>query len=241
MTKQAGREGRGVRIGLSFDQGTPKYALYVSTLLEAAARFGYSVEPVWLAGVGQSLDRKALASVDAIVLTGGADVDPKRYAFEDPDGLCRFAMPERDEVELPVLEEIFRRQVPTLAICRGMQFLNVFRGGTLVPDLPHHDGDDDTRRHDVLLREGSALATLAGSRSAPASTSHHQAVGRAGDGLRIVAQAHDTIAEAIEWVDPQNKPWLIAVQWHPERMDLDEALSGRIYEAFLQAVAARAS
>jgi putative glutamine amidotransferase len=229
-----------MRIGLSFDQGTPKYALYASALELAGERYGYEVEPVWLAGVGRALDRGALESVDGIVLTGGADVDPRRYGFADPDGLCRFAMPERDEAELPVLEEIFRRSVPTLAICRGMQFLNVFRGGTLVPDLPNHDGDDDSRRHPVRLEADSRLAAIAGLTAAPGSTSHHQAVGRPGEGLRIVGAADDGTVEAIEWSDPAGKPWLVAVQWHPERMDLGEPLSGSLYRAFLEASAARA-
>lgn len=229
-----------MKIGLSFDQGTPKYALYASALARAGELFGHSVEPVWLAGVAQPLDSVALGEVEGIVLTGGADIDPRRYGFDDAEGLCRFAMPERDVAELPVLEEIFRRSVPTLAICRGMQFLNVFRGGTLVPDLPNHDGDDDDRRHPVTIAAGSHLAGYAGRTEAPASTSHHQAVDRPGDGLRIVARAADGIVEAIEWSEPAGKPWLVAVQWHPERMRLEEPLAGLLYRAFLEAVAGNA-
>jgi putative glutamine amidotransferase len=230
-----------VRIGLSFDQGTAKYPLYASALVEAGERFGYSVEPVWLAGTYRAFDRVALESVGGIVLTGGADVAPHRYGFADPDGLCHFALPERDEAELPVVEEIFRRSLPTLAICRGMQFLNVICGGTLVPDLPNHEGDDDTRRHIVRLEAGSCLAGIAGRLEAPASTAHHQAVDRPGDGLRIVALAEDGVAEGIDWIDPSDKPWLVAVQWHPERMDLGETLAGPLYRAFLGAVAAKAA
>jgi putative glutamine amidotransferase len=230
-----------VRIGLSYDQGTAKYPLYASALVEAGERFGYLVEPIWLAGATRPFDRAALESVDGIVLTGGADVDPRRYGFADPDGLCNFAMPERDEAELPVVEEIFRRSLPTLAICRGMQFLNVVRGGSLVPDLPDHEGDDDTRRHAVRIEADSRLAALAGRIEAPASTAHHQAVDRPGDGLRIVAAAQDGVAEGIEWIDPSDKPWLVAVQWHPERMNLDEPLAGLLYQAFLGAVAAKAA
>jgi putative glutamine amidotransferase len=228
-----------MRIGLSFDQGTAKYPLYASALVEAGTRFGYSVEPVWLAGTKRVFDRAALESVDGIVLTGGADVSPDRYGFADPDGLCHFSLPKRDEAELPVVEEIFRRSLPTLAICRGMQFLNVVRGGSLVPDLPNHEGDDDSRRHAVRFEQGSRLAYLAGRLEAPASTAHHQAIDRPGDGLRVVAFADDGVVEGIEWIDPSDKPWLVAVQWHPERMDLDEPLAGLLYEAFLGAVAAK--
>lgn len=235
----AWRANRGqVRIGLSFDQGTPKYALYASALEAAGERFGYWVDPVWLAGIDEPLDTDALAGVDGIVLTGGADVDPLRYGFDDPDELCRFAMPERDDRERPIIDEIFRRHLPTLAICRGMQFLNVCLGGTLVPDLANHDGDDDERRHPVRIAPDSYLASKAGATEALASTSHHQAVDRPGEGLRIVATAPDGIVEAIEWVNPAEKPWLVAVQWHPERMHLDEILSGELYRAFFEAVAA---
>jgi putative glutamine amidotransferase len=229
-----------VRIGLSYDQGTPKYALYASALEAAGERFGYGVDPVWLASIDEPLDTEALESVDGIVLTGGADVDPLRYGFEDPHALCRFAMPERDDRERPVIEEIFKRSLPTLAICRGMQFLNVCLGGTLVPDLANHDGDDDERRHPVRIAPDSYLASKAGTIEAPASTSHHQAVDRPGKGLRIVATAPDGVVEAIEWVDPTEKPWLVAVQWHPELMQLDEPLAGELYRAFFEAIATRA-
>jgi gamma-glutamyl-gamma-aminobutyrate hydrolase PuuD len=226
---------------LSYDQGTAKYPLYASALVEAGKRFGYAVEPVWLAGAARAFDAASLASVEGIVLTGGADVSPHRYGFADPEGLCTFALPERDEAELPIVDEIFRRSVPTLAICRGMQFLNVIRGGSLIPDLPNHEGDDDTRRHPVRLEAGSRLAGLAGAVEGLASTAHHQAVDRPGDGLRIVAAAEDGVAEGIEWIDPSDKPWLVAVQWHPERMNLDEPLAGLLYQAFLDAVSAKAA
>ena len=230
-----------MRIGLSYDQGTPKYALYASALEAAGERFGYWVDPVWLASIDEPLDTEALESVDGIVLTGGADVDPLRYGFGDPQGLCRFAMPERDDRERPVIDEIFKRSLPTLAICRGMQFLNVCLGGTLVPDLANHDTAMTTS--DAIRsasRRTRTWPSKAGTIEAPASTSHHQAVERPGEGLRIVATAPDGIVEAIEWVNPAEKPWLVAVQWHPEQMHLDETLSGELYRAFFEAIAARA-
>ncbi|MBV8491384.1 MAG: gamma-glutamyl-gamma-aminobutyrate hydrolase family protein [Candidatus Eremiobacteraeota bacterium] len=228
-----------LRIGLSYDQGTPKYTLYRRALLEAASRYGYQVDAVWLADRGSAAGRDVLERLDGIVLTGGADVTPSRYGFDDPDGVCIHALPERDEAELPFVEFAIERRLPTLAICRGMQFLNVALGGTLIPDLPDHETDDDTWRHVVNVQAGSHLAEVMESGPARVSSSHHQAVDRAGNGLRIVALADDGIVEAIEWADPANHGWLAAVQWHPERMHLDEPASGRLYSAFLAAVASQ--
>jgi putative glutamine amidotransferase len=232
-----------MRIGLSYDQGTPKYRLYKEAVLEAAERYGHKVDVVWLAGAQQPLDRAALKAVDGIVLTGGADVDPSRYGFDDKDGVCEHTFEGRDEAELPIVDEIFARSIPTLAICRGMQFLNVTQGGSLIPDLParwSHEFDDDEERHAITLDAGSSLsAAVAGLVTGSVSSAHHQAVDRLGRGLRAVAHARDGVVEAIEWTDATQKPWLIAVQWHPERMSLDENLAGPLFHAFFQAVADR--
>jgi putative glutamine amidotransferase len=225
-----------MRIGLSYYQGRPKDRLYAEALVEAGRRFAVPVEPVWLAGIDRPFQAAELDGVAGVVLTGGADVSPARYGFDDPQGLCRFALPERDEVEFPVVEAVLQRGLPVLAICRGMQLLNVVCGGTLVPDLPGHDWDDDHQRHAVALTPGSFLAErVAAATSGDVSSSHHQAVYEAGAGLRIVGLSPDGIVEAIEWQDPAHKPWLVAVQWHPERMSLDEPLSGPLYGAFLEA------
>lgn len=226
-------------IGLSYDQGTAKYPWYADALRRAGERFGIPVEPVWLAGLGRDLDRELLDRIDGLVLTGGADVEPRRYGFDDPEGLCVHVLPARDEAELPIVDAMLERSLPTLAICRGMQFLNVVRGGTLIPDLPGHE-IDDRLRHPVAIDPGSSLASIAGVTSGEASTSHHQAVDRLGEGLKVVARAPDGIVEAIEWIEPAGKPWLVAVQWHPERMDLAEPLSGSLYQALFTAVQTQA-
>lgn len=226
-----------LRIGLSYDQGTVKYPLYERALLEAADRYGHAIEAVWLAGQGREPAAEALTRLDGLVLTGGADVVPQRYGFDDPDGLCIHALPERDEAELPIVEHMLERRLPTLAICRGMQFLNVVLGGTLVPDLSGHERKDDSWRHPVTIVPDTRLSEVVGANRAEVSSSHHQAVDRPGRGLRVVATADDGIVEGIDWEQPEERPWLLAIQWHPERMDLSEPASGRPYEAFLAEVA----
>ena len=225
-----------MKIGLSYDQGTPKYRLYAGALLAAAEAANIEVQPIWLAGTQAPLDRAALESIDGLILTGGADVEPGRYGFEDADGVCQISA-GRDDVEWEILRAALRRRIPILAICRGMQLLNVFQGGSLVADLSRegHRLEEDAR-HPVALEAGSGLAMLVGRRDGEVSSSHHQAVNRLGNGLRVAARHPDSTIEAIEWNSPMRKPWLAAVQWHPERMGPDEPFAGALYRGFLQAV-----
>ena len=224
-----------MRIGLSFDQGTPKYARYAGALEAAARRDGLNVEACWLVGAGRKLDAEALSSIDALVLTGGADVEPQRYGRANAATLCR-TFDGRDEAEIAILEHALARKLPMLAICRGTQLLNVYLGGTLVPDLevPGHSLDDD-ERHAVSLEANSSLHRITGVRSGDVTSSHHQAIGQLGRELRVIARHADGTVEAIEWSDPAGKPWLAAIQWHPERMQLEEPLAGPIYHSFLAA------
>lgn len=226
-----------LRVGLSYHEGKPEYELYASALVDAGARFDIAVEPVWLAGSGSAFQSTPLDNLAAVVLTGGADVGPERYGFDDPNGVCR-PISERDDAEFPLVQAVLECGLPVLAICRGMQLLNVACGGTLVPDLRGHEGTDDSARHTVSLAIPSFLAEhVVGQSRGDVSSVHHQAVERPGHGLRVVGTSEDGVVEAIEWETPESKPWLVAVQWHPERMSLDEPLSGTLYAAFLLAAA----
>ena len=225
-----------MKIGLSYDQGSPPYRLYLGALMAAAEHAGVEVVPVWLAGADQPVDETALKTIDGLLLTGGADVEPSNYGFKDENGVCH-PFPGRDAIETRILDEAFERRLPMLAICRGMQFLNVYQGGTLIPDLP---GDahrlTDNERHRVVCEPHAALPLLIGAFEGHVTSSHHQAVQGLGHGLQIAAKAPDGTIEAIEWTRPMRRPWLAAVQWHPERMGLDEPFAGAIFRGFLQAV-----
>jgi gamma-glutamyl-gamma-aminobutyrate hydrolase PuuD len=161
---------------------------------------------------------QTLDVLDGIVFSGGADVDPAHYGAE--------AHPEtdtpqtrRDAGEMALLQGALERDMPTLAICRGFQLLNVARGGDLIQHLPEEVGHDVHKQvpgefavHPVEVRAGSRLGEIVG--VTPAVTSHHhQALGRVGQGLVECAWAEDGTLEAVE--DPSRR-FLVGVQWHPE-------------------------
>ncbi len=153
--------------------------------------------------------RHAIQRVDGLVLSGGVDIDPARYGAapgrsgDSPDG-------RRDTVELALLEEALELDVPVLAICRGLQLVNVFLGGTLHQHLEEHPVGAN---HDVLIEPTSVLGGLHGSRTTVNSL-HHQAVDRLGTGLEVSGRGTDGVVEAIELPGRD----LLGVQWHPEQM-----------------------
>lgn len=174
-----------------------------------------------------------LARVDGLVLSGGPDVDPARYG-SDRHAETQPARPERDGFELDVVEAALDRALPTLAVCRGMQVLNVARGGTLHQHLPdvvghagHSAGAGQYSWHPVAVDPESRLAGALGAVEVRTASHHHQAVATLGRGLRVVARAEDGTAEAVE--DP-DLPYLIGVQWHPE-VGTDPGLFAALVEA----------
>lgn len=155
-----------------------------------------------------------LSTVDALVLSGGGDVDPGRYGADAVPEVYGVD-PERDAWELALLEAAEDLGIPVLGICRGSQIINVARGGTLVQHVPGHRVPERSGEviHQVVLAEGSRLMAVARCRALGVNSLHHQAVDAVGRGLRAVAWATDGTVEAIEAVD--GSP-VLAVQWHPE-------------------------
>jgi putative glutamine amidotransferase len=205
-------------------------------------------EPIALA---HDLARVAtdLAAIDALVLSGGADVDPAHFG-EARHPSTELATPERDAYELALARAAYDAHLPTLAICRGIQVANVAFGGSLhqhVPDvagdgIPHAPEGDDGRTlrglidaHVVSIEPDARLAALVGTRIVTGSR-HHQALRRVADPFRAVAHAPDGIVEAIEARDT-TRFWL-GVQWHPEStLDLDDGASRAIFRALVAAAA----
>ncbi len=171
--------------------------------------------------------------IDGLVLHGGGDVDPRRYGEEPAAEQLYGIVPEHDEVELAVVRAAIAADVPMLAICRGMQVLNVAMGGSLVQDV----GSEAHwfRYHPVSLTDGSRLAEAVGARTVAACHSvHHQSIARLGDGLTLVGTSDDGMPEAME-VDAST--WAVAVQWHPE----DSAATDPQQQALFDELVRRAS
>jgi putative glutamine amidotransferase len=158
----------------------------------------------------------ALDAVDAVVVTGGCDVEPALYgAVAAPE--TGPLDPRRDNTEIALCRALVERDQPTLCVCRGIQVLNVALGGTLVQHAPIHSRDDAYNEtvHDVTLDPHSRIAAALGVTSLGVNTLHHQTVDRLGERARAVGWADDGTVEAIE-VD--GAPHVLAVQWHPEML-----------------------
>ena len=157
-----------------------------------------------------------LDAVDAVVITGGCDVEPARYGAASAPETGPLD-PRRDDTEIALCRAVVDRDQPTLCVCRGIQVLNVALGGTLVQHVPVHSRDDAYNEtvHDVSLAPDSRVATALGRTSIGVNTLHHQSIDRLGERARAVGWAGDGTVEAIE-VD--GAPHVLAVQWHPEML-----------------------
>lgn len=186
-------------------------------------------QPVDAEIVGRVLD-----GLDGIIVTGGADVDPARYGQDAAPETDKPHL-ERDAWEDALLSAAIDRELPFLGICRGMQVLNVNRGGSLHQHLPAVVGDDRYRigkgefaTNEVVVEPGSELDALVGAKL-PVKSYHHQAVDAVGDGLRVTARTDDGIVQAVEL---EGVPFGLAVQWHPEE---DAAEDARLFAGLVDA------
>lgn len=205
--------------------------------LEGAGLMPLLVPPLARAGdVGALLE-----VVGGLVLTGGEDVDPGRYGAA-PHPRLGTVHRARDSVELALVHAARARGTPTLAICRGIQLLNVALGGTLVQDLPSerpgslpHDPPErgrSERTHPLDVLPGSVLAEALGTTRLEVNSLHHQAVDRPAADLRVVAHAPDGVVEGMESAPGSAWP-VLAVQWHPEELVGDQAeYDRRLFERF---------
>jgi putative glutamine amidotransferase len=182
-----------------------------------------------------------LGRVDGLVLTGGGDVAPARYAAAAAEQTTEVDT-GRDAVEIELARLARQRDLPVLAICRGIQLLNVALGGTLVQDLPTADpprpghmvpGGWNGDAHAVRLEPGTMLHRLLGP-EVIVNSLHHQAVGQVAPGLRVAARAADGVIEAIE--DPATR-FTVGLQWHPEMLGAGHA-SSAVFTEFGAAVRA---
>jgi putative glutamine amidotransferase len=186
--------------------------------------------------------KETAQSLDAFLLPGSpADVEPSRYHSArrlecgDPD-------PKRDETDFGLLKHAFAEHKPVLAICFGVQSLNVFLGGSLIQDIPtelrseiQHVWKTGAPEpfHSIRIEPGSRIAQLAGENELRVNSSHHQSILEVGRGLRVTAHAPDGVIEAVEWTEDSN--WITGVQWHPERMIDADSLAQALFRELVKA------
>ncbi len=235
-TEKRGAEFRDTSLSLSFNY-----------LLAIQAAGGL---PLVLPGLpARDVVADAVRHCDGVLLTGGDDVQPELYTKTlSPElrSTVQIATPERDLFELLLIDEVFRQRKPLLAICRGHQMLNVALGGTLYVDLPlqkpgglsHAQMDRKNEIvHDVDIKDGSFLAQILDTPRLGVNSTHHQAVEKVAKPLRVNAASIDGIVEGLELAPGQRHllPFLLAVQFHPERLFAQHREHARIFGCLISA------
>jgi putative glutamine amidotransferase len=201
-------------------------------------------EALWAAGalpvmlpLIPELARELAGRLDGLLLPGcDSDVDPARYGQERHPAV-EFVNPARDATDFALLEEADRSAQPVLGICFGMQSMNVYYGGSLIQHLADRvqteiEHSEHVTRHPVCFEEGSLLAALAGRGPHLVNSTHHQAVDRPAGPFRVTAHAPDGVIEAMEW-NPNGR-FLMAVQWHPERIFRESEASLAVLRRFVE-------
>ena len=188
---------------------------------------------------------QTLAACDGLLLTGGEDVYPGFYGKAADTIRCKVMDRHRDTLDFALITKALEMKMPVMAICRGHQILNVALGGSLIINIPTdvpghlvHQCDDYLHcTHEVIVIQGSVLYNISHVADGTVTTNHHQAIDRLAPGLVINAVSADKVIEGIEWKQPFTKSWLLGVQWHPERMETANPLSGPVSEKFLEKAA----
>ncbi|HJZ38922.1 MAG TPA: gamma-glutamyl-gamma-aminobutyrate hydrolase family protein [Bacteroidales bacterium] len=180
--------------------------------------------------------------LSGILLSGGSDIDPRLYDRPEDIAHCRNIDTKRDNLETKLIHLAFASGIPVLGICRGLQILNVVHKGSLWADIPFyvnsaviHQNKEDVF-HPVSIKRDSVLYKVTKSSEGLVNSSHHQAVSRIAEGFNASAFSSDGLPEAIE-ADRDVHPFCLAVQWHPERMEIENPLSGLLGKAFTAAAA----
>lgn len=233
-----------------------------ATLYVAVAKYkdteNFAAYKAWLQGVDSNIvlvdmyhlpqdsALLMLSKCSGLLMNGGADVHPGYYDQPQDTVICEIDG-QRDTLEMLLLARAKEMGLPVFGICRGLQVLNVFYGGSLYPDIPSrlgtvvmHRNEDRSYEnfHQVALVAGSRIQQLTGKTVNEVNSVHHQGIEALAPGLRGTAYAPDSLIEAIEWDDTTHKAFLMAVQWHPERLGLDHPLSGPLAKHFVEAARA---
>lgn len=229
-----------MKIGLTYTGTDEKHHNYVRWM-----QGDELIEIITLSAKNKNFEE--IKTCDALILSGGVDIHPEFYqgSLEYPNLPENGWKEKRDLFETSVFESALEQSIPILGICRGMQLINVVLKGTLIQDLgdkslnPVHKGDPD-KSHNVNIEEETLLHTITNIKSGTINSAHHQAIGKLGEGLKINCRADDGTVEGLEWADKSGKPFLLCIQWHPERMFKfqleDSPLSKNIRDKFKEEI-----
>ncbi len=225
------------KLAISKGSGSPSYMNYSKWLMN----YDDDLHIIDLYGRDYEEALEIVEDCDGLILSGGPDVHPGYFNQPQDTAFCSIDN-YRDTLEFAIIEMAKQKNIPILAICRGMQILNVAEGGTLIVDIPSETGskihqvEHGDSEHIIEITKGTIIAELAGEKNIMVNSNHHQAVGKLAQNLKAGAIASDGIIEAFEWKEKSAYPFMIAVQWHPERLNYGHSLSGTIALRFLKEV-----
>lgn len=222
-----------VRVALSYSKCNSSYAKWVKSV-------DHTIEIVSLRKLSVEEAKKELATCDGVIFTGGEDVSPSRYGKAYDSVRCEINY-YRDTLEFALIKLAMEKKMPIIGVCRGEQILNVAMGGSLIVDIPSDLGEKVIHRkngkltyHKVMVDTTSLLYKLSGISETTVNSAHHQGINRIAESFRPVAYAQDSLIEAVEWKNPEGKPFFMAVQWHPERLGKTNKLSYSIVKEFVK-------
>jgi len=222
-------------VKIAFSKATPNYTNWIK-------RTDSTLILINLYSLSIDSALRVLDECSGLILTGGEDIYPGNYGRECDTGKCTGFDRYRDTLELMLISKAFELKMPVVGICRGNQILNVYLGGKLIINIPSDFNKPVTHQcedylhcfHTVYIAPKTVLRQITKCDSAPVTTNHHQAIQMLSPMLRENAWSGDGLIEGIEWRNPNGKSFLIGVQWHPERMEKTNGLSGNLAGEFIR-------
>jgi putative glutamine amidotransferase len=213
----------------------------------------------WMKGDDASIEivklspevKHEVSALDGVVFSGGVDIHPRYYNGQEKyAGMPSKFKEARDEFEFELFEKAVAGNIPVIGVCRGLQLINVFQKGTLTQDLAErnniHESFNDAQRvehdrtHKVKAEDNTLLREITTATDGLVNSAHHQSIDQLGDNLVVNSYSDDGIIEGIEWKDKSGRPFMLALQWHPERMDKagisDSPFSKSIRDRFIKEI-----
>lgn len=232
-----------LKIAISKASGSPSYQNYPNWL----KKVNPEIEIIDFHIISQDSALKVLLECDGILLSGGPDAHPGRFGRPQDTNVCSIDL-VRDSLEFKAIEIALKSKIPILGICRGEQLLNVALGGDLIVDIPSDSSLQKQKlkvlhqnkaingdvRHKIRITESSLLYRITNTTKGEVNSNHHQAIGKLASDLYVSSRTEDGLVEGVEWSNPSGKSWLLAVQWHPERLEKENPLSIPIAKEFLK-------